>query len=93
LIPTEKYGSHLSSRNFCLQQREMATETTTSQNAVMEFSPSGSIYNTTPVPKAQGTLYKREWKNSKSQKIREFAMSEILSPPNVRSYTHTVSPT
>jgi hypothetical protein len=31
-----------------------------------------------PMPKAQGTLQKRWWKDCKSQKIREFAVSVCL---------------
>lgn len=44
----------------------------------------------TPSLKSQGTLQKREQKDFKSPRIREFA--EILLPSNTKRYTHEVSP-
>ena len=45
----------------------------------------------TPTSTAQGSLWKRGWKECKSQMNREFAVRLCLS--NVRSYIHKVSST
>lgn len=36
---------------------------------------SGYIYESTPLPEARGALWKRKWKDSVSQRIKEFEVS------------------
>lgn len=64
----------------------------------MEHSPTGYIYNKTPIPPAQGSLQKRGRSDSQSQGIRESAVglclllsSELhpLSPTGMTAYTWT----
>jgi hypothetical protein len=43
-----------------------------------EPSPNGYTYNTTPMLKAQGILWKRQKKDDKSQKTRKSSMTLFL---------------
>lgn len=52
---------------------------------------SGYIYNTTPIPKVQGSLGKRARKDCKSQRSTVCWETVFLSV--IRSYTHEVLPT
>jgi hypothetical protein len=48
----------------------------TNQNTrVEELSPIEYIYITISVPKAQGILWKREWKNCQESEVREVDLS------------------
>lgn len=54
---------------FSLQQKETITGNyNQSKCRIVEFSPNWSIYNTTPVPKVQGSLQKKGQKESQSQR-------------------------
>lgn len=48
-------------------------------------------HNTAPIPKAQGSFWKRRQKEYKSQQNRELTVR--LAPRDVRSYAHKNSPT
>lgn len=63
-------------KEISLYNRQTTTEKLQPIN-IQSCKPSsnGYIYNTLPpTPKAQGMLWKREWKDCKSHRIREFAV-------------------
>lgn len=60
-------------------------------NTVVVPSPNGYIYNIISATKAQGSLREKGWERPSELK-EQGVLSEIVSPKNVGSDTHKISP-